>query len=287
MIADYALSSLSIRMSFKNGFADIPIFDDSNWLSWSARMSQFLMANKVWSYVIGTYSKLASIRKTISTPVSSPQPSGSSSSCPAATTTQGPVTNSKEIADWVNDDGSAIGYIKMKCQEAIIGGIPATTDTSKKVWNDLKEKYDKASAASVLIEIHKVFSFRLSGGDPTSEIQKLAAMFACLEQCGFTISDFVQASILIISIPQKWDQISTWLLSYYSLDKLEYSVVANTITGEHQCLAGVSQPSQSANKISAVKHKPDHPPSWKGKSKDKQPAASGTGSGNRSKEKKG
>ena len=152
-------SSLSIRISFKNGFADIPVFDGSNWLSWSARMSHFLMANQVWSYVTGTYPKLAPIRETISAPVSSPQPSGLSSSHPAATTTQGPVTNGKEIADWVNDDGSAIGYIKMNCQEAIVVGIPATTDTSKKVWDDLKEKYDKASAASVLMEIHKAFSF--------------------------------------------------------------------------------------------------------------------------------
>jgi len=234
------LSSLSIRMSFKNRFADIPIFDGSNWLSWSARMSQFLMANKVWSYVTGTYPKLALIRETISALVSSPQPSGSSSSCPTATTTLGPVTNGKEIADGVNNDGPAIRYIKMKCQEVIIAGISATTDTSKKVWDDLKEKYNKASTASVLMEICKVFSFRLSDGDPTSEIQKLAVMFAYLEQRGFTIPDFIQASILIIAIPQKWDQISTWLLSYYSLDKLEYGIVANAIIGEHQYLAGVS-----------------------------------------------
>ena len=234
------LSSLSIRMSFKNRFADIPVFDSSNWLSWSARMSQFLMANKVWSYIIRTYPKPAPIRETISTLASSPQPSGSSSSHSAATTTLGPVTNGKEIADWVNDDGSTIRYIKMKCQEAIVTGIPTTADTLKKVWDNLKEKYNKASAVSVLMEIRKAFSFRLSGGDPTSEIQKLAAMFAHLEQCGFTIPNFVQASILIIAIPQKWDQISTCLLSYYSLDKLKYSVVANVIIREHQHLAGVS-----------------------------------------------
>ena len=111
-------------------------------------------------------------------------------------------------------------------------------------------------------------------------------MFAQLEQHGFTVPDFVQASILIITIPQKWDQILTWLLFYYSLDKLEYSIVANMIIGEHQHLAGVSRPSQSANKISAVKRKPDHPLSWKGKSKDEQPAASGTGSTDHSKEKR-
>jgi len=204
-------------------------------------------------------------------------------------TTLEPVTNGKEIADWVNDDGSMIRYIKMKwkCQEAIIAGISATTDTSKKVWDDLKEKYNRASAVSVLMEIRKVFSLRLSGGDSTSEIQKLAAMFAHLEQHSFTIPDFIQASILIIAIPQKWDQISTWLLSYYSLDKLEYGIVTNAIIGEHQRLAGVSRPLQSANKISTVKRKPDHPPSWKGKSKNEQPATSGNSSGDRSKKKKG
>ena len=131
------------------------------------------MANKVWSYVTETYPKPAPIREMISTPVSSPQPSDLSSSHTAAITTPGPVTNGKEIANWINDDESAIRYIKMKCQEAIVTGISTTTDTLKKVWNDLKEKYDKASTASVLMEIRKAFSFRLSGGDPTSEIQKL------------------------------------------------------------------------------------------------------------------
>jgi len=133
--------------------------------------------------------------------------------------------------------------------------------TLKEVWDSLKECFDKASAAVVLQEIRKAFSFRISGGDPIDEISKLAAMFAHLEQCGFIVPDFVKASILIIAILQKWDTISTWLLSYYSLDKLEYSVVANMITGEYQCLAGVSRSSQQVNKISAVTCKSNHPPS--------------------------
>ena len=189
-------------MSFKNGFTDISVYDGSNWLSWSTRMSQFLMVNKVWSYIIGTYTEPAPIRETISAPAASPQPLGSSSSHSAATIL-GPVTNGKEIANWINDDGSAIGYIKMKYQEAIVAGIPATADTFKKVWKDLKEKYNKAFAASVLQEIRKEFSFRLSGGNPTNEIQKLTAMFACLEKRGFTVPNFIQALILIIAIPQK------------------------------------------------------------------------------------
>ena len=189
-------------MSSKNGFSNIPTFDGSNWLTWSARMSQFFMVNKVWSYIAGLYPKPAPVRETISVPASmSPQPSGSSR--PTTSTTQRPVTNGKKIADWVNEDGSAIRYIKMKCTEAIVAGLPASANTSKLVWEELKEKYDKASAASILQEIHKAFTFRLSGGDPTGEIQKLAAMFTCLGECGFTVPDFVQASILIIAIPQK------------------------------------------------------------------------------------
>jgi len=65
-------------------------------------------------------------------------------------------------------------------------------------------------------------------------------MFTRLEQRGFTVPDFVQASILIIAIHQKWNQISTWLLSYYSLDKLEYGIVTNAIIREYQRLTGVS-----------------------------------------------
>ena len=217
-------------------------------------MSQFLMAQKLWAYVSGLITK----------------PALESS---ASTTAE----SIKARNDWVSKNSTAIGYIKMKCSESVVASIPATHTTSKEVWDGLKERFDKASAAVVLQEIRKAFSFRLSGGDPTNEISKLAAMFACLEQRGFTVPDFVQASILIIVIPQKWDQILTWLLSYYSLDNLEYGIVTNVIIGEYQRLADVSRPSQSANKISAVKRKFDHPPSWKGKSREEQPNASGSG----------
>ena len=172
---------------------------------------------------------------------------------------------------------TVIGYIKMKCTESVVVGIPVMHTTSKEVWNGLRKRSDKVSATIVLQEICKAFFFRLSGGDPIDEISKLAAMFACLEQHSFMVPDFVQALILIIAIPQKWDTISTWLLSYYSLDKLEYSVVTNAIIREYQCLAGVSQPSQLVNKIFTVKRKSDHTPSWKGKSREEQPNVSGSG----------
>ena len=130
------------------------------------------------------------------------------SSAPATATSRPATAESiKAHNDWVTEDSAAIGYIKMKCTESVVAGIPATHTTSKEVWDGLKERFDKASAATVLQEIRKAFSFRLSSGDPIDEISKLAAMFAHLEQRGFTVPDFVQASILIIAIPQKWDTI--------------------------------------------------------------------------------
>jgi len=206
-------------MSSKTGFDSVPAFDCSNWLSWFTRMSQ-----KLWAYVSGLITK-----------------SALESSVPA-TATSCPTTaeSIKARNDWVTEDSAAIGYIKMKCTKSVVAGIPTIHTTSKEVWDGLKECFDKASAATVLQEICKAFSFRLSGGDPIDEISKLTAMFAHLEQCGFMVPDFIQASILIIAIPQKWDTISIWLLSYYSLDKLEYSIVANVITRKYQHLAGVS-----------------------------------------------
>jgi len=260
LIADYALFSLPSNMSFKTRFDSVLAFDSSNWLSWSARMSQFLMAQKLWAYVSGLITKPALESTALST----------ATSCPAT------AESVKAHNDWVTENSVVIGYIKMKCTESVVVGIPMTHMTSKEVWDGLKEHFDKASATVMLQEICKAFSFRLSGGDPIDEISKLTAIFACLEQCSFRVPDFVQASILIIAIPQKWDTISTWLLSYYSFNKLEYSVVTNVIIREYQCLAGVSWPSQSANKISAVTCKSDHPPSWKGKSREEQPNASGS-----------
>jgi len=219
------------------------------------------MAQKLWVYVSGLITK----------PALESSAAATATSCPAT------AESIKARNDWVSEDSAVIGYIKMKCSESVVASIPTMHTTSKEVWDGLKKRFDKASAAIVLQEIRKAFSFRLSGGNLTDEISKLATIFARLEQRGFTVPEFVQALILIIAIPQKWDQISTWLLSYYSLDKLEYGVVTDVIIGEYQRLAGVSRPSQSANKISTVKRKSDHPPSWKGKSREEQPNASSSG----------
>jgi len=144
-------------MSSKTGFESVPAFDGSNWLSWSARMSQFLMAQKLWAYVSSLIPKPAL-----------------ESSAPAT------AKSVKARNDWISEDSAAIGYIKMKCTESVVAGIPASHTISKEVWNGLKEKFNKASATVILQEIRSAFSFRLSSGDPMHEISKLSAMFSRL-----------------------------------------------------------------------------------------------------------
>jgi len=147
-------------------------------------MSQFLMAQKLWAYVSSLI----------------PKPALESS---APTTAE----SVKAHNDWISEDSAAIGYIKMKCTESVVVGIPASHTTSKEVWDGLKEKFNKASAAIVLQEIRSAFSFRLSDGDPMHEISKLSVMFSCLSDWGFSIPDFVHALILIMAIPSKWDSV--------------------------------------------------------------------------------
>src|SRR4029077_9180558 len=254
--------------SSKSGFDTVPVFDGSNWLSWSARMSQFLMAQKLWPYVAGTISKPALIAT-------------SSTDCMATS------ASVKDRDAWVLEDSSALGYLKIKCTESVVAGIPADQATSKEVWDGLKEKYDKASAAVVLSEIRSAFGFRISGADPLPEVQKLAAMFQRLAQRGFSIPEFVRASILLMAMPSKWDQLATYLLQSNALDKLDWDIVSEAIVSEHARLKGSNRPPQSAEKLPDVKRKQDHPPTWKGKSRDDQPAASGSGSGGQKEKKKG
>ena len=128
----------------------------------------------------------------------------------------------------------------------------------------------------MLQEIRQAFSFRLSGGDPIHEISKLSVMFGRLSSRGFTIPEFVCAFILIMALLHKWDSVATYLLQSHALDKLNWDLVSEAIISEFSRLQG-SQPLTSVNKISAVKCKSDHPPSWKGKSREKQPNTSGSG----------
>ena len=147
-------------MSSKSGFDTIPAFNGANWLSWSSRMSQFLMAQKLWAYTSGLITK----------------PALESTAVTSATTRPITAKSIKARNKWISKDSVAIGYIKMKCTESVVAGISAGNNTSQKVWDGLKAKYDKASAAVVLEEIRKAFGFRLSGGDPTGKILQLAVM---------------------------------------------------------------------------------------------------------------
>ena len=84
-----------------------------------------------------------------------------------------------------------------------------------------------------------------------------------------------------MAIPSKWDSLSTYLLQLNTLNKLDWDIVSEGIIGEYSHLKGSSRAGPSANKISTVKQKSDHPPSWKGKGKE--PATSGSGSGGQKK----
>jgi len=136
----------------------------------------------------------------------------------------------KACNDWISEDSAAIGYIKMKCTESMVAGIPASHTTLKEVWDGLKEKFDKASAAIVLQEIQSAFSFRLSGGNPMHEISKLSAMFSRLLDWRFSIPDFIHASILIMMIPSKWDLVATFLLQQYALNKLDWDTLSLSLS---------------------------------------------------------
>ena len=84
-----------------------------------------------------------------------------------------------------------------------------------------------------------------------------------------------------MAILPKWDTLSTYLLQLHTLDKLNWNIVSKGIIGKYSCLKGSSRAGPSTNRISAVKRKLDHPPSWKGKGKE--PAISGSGSGSQEK----
>ena len=118
------------------------------------------MAQKLWEYTSGLITKpaLESVAATTAT------------SCPAT------AESIKACNEWISEDSALIGYIEMKCTKSVVASMDAGDDTSRKVWDALKAKYDKASVAVVLEEICKAFGFRLSSGDPTGEISQLAAM---------------------------------------------------------------------------------------------------------------
>jgi len=136
-------------MSSKTGFDSVPAFDGSNWLSWSTRMSQFLITQKLWAYISGLITKPA---------LESTAPSTAASRSATAKSV-------KAHNDWVTEDSAVIGYIKMKYTESVVVGIPWCTWLQKKsgtvsrsastrhLLPSCSKRYDKPSTSGCLVEI--------------------------------------------------------------------------------------------------------------------------------------
>ena len=109
----------------------IPVFDGSNWSTWSKAMTAFFMSQGLWGYVDGTITQ------------------------PAVS-----ATNQAEVALWNKNDEMAMGNLTLRLspsiQQAVTGG------TSRALWDAVKNHYGAVSMPHIYKDFKEAISIRFN-----------------------------------------------------------------------------------------------------------------------------
>src|SRR6266571_2461494 len=226
----------------------VPVFDSSNWSTWSKAMTAFFMSQGLWGYVAGT----------ITVPVIN-----------AAAT---PPVTAADIALWNKNDEMARGNLTLRLSPAIQQAV--TGNTSQILWDAIKDRYGAVSMPRIYKDFKEAISIRFNPNQhPTPQFEKMAAAFACLgavtvgtgaNQTTLAITPQLQALIALSALPTKWENLIPIICAGVAIADLKLDDVASQVIGQFETETNcgqhkAAQAAQSAQKISAVKRKRGDP----------------------------
>jgi hypothetical protein len=112
--------------------------------------------------------------------------------------------------------------------------------------------------SAIFADFKVVMGSKLSGGNPVSEIERMAELFRRLALNNFPIAEALQGLMLLAALPFKWDSIAQLFMQHTNLAQvLMFTNVRAAITQEYK---RANRPiDRSANKLSAVKRKGPDP----------------------------
>ncbi len=261
----------------------VPIFDSSNWSTWSKVMTAFFMSQGLWGYVAGT----------IPVPVVAGGP---------------PPVTAPDVALWNKNDEMARGNLTLHLSPAVQQAV--TGNTSQILWDAIKDRYGAVSMPRIYKDFKEAISIRFNPNQhPTPQFKKMAAAFAHLgavtvstgaNQTTLAITPQLQALIALSALPAKWENLIPIICAGVAIADLKLDDVASQVIGQFETETNcrqhkAAQAAQSVQKISAVKHKRGDPrftkqgnqqqrqqqPSTSGPSNQQQPHRQRGGRGSR------
>ncbi len=225
----------------------VPIFDGSNWSTWSKAMTTFFMLQGLWGYVAGT----------IPVPVVAAGP---------------PPVTAADVALWNKNDEMARGNLTLRLSPAVQQAI--TGNTSQILWDAIKDRYGAVSMPHIYKDFKEAISIRFNPNQhPTPQFKKMAAAFARLgavtvgtgaNQTTLAITPQLQALIALSALPAKWENLIPIICAGVAIADLKLDDVASQVIGQFETETNrgqhkAAQAAQSAQKISTVKRKHSDP----------------------------
>ena len=229
----------------------VPVLDGTNYRDWSVLMQSYLQMQEIWEVVIGEY-------RMPREPVGTTRQQGTG---PTATTVAVPPTDAEmaqyraEHSAWNKADNKALGALTLRLAPQIRHYRAATSRTT---WTNLVTAFGGTSMSAIYADFKQVINVKLSGGNPVSEIERMATLFGRLEANQLIVPAALQGLMLLAAMPAKWDNVAQLFMQRQDLrNALTLEGVRTAITQEYE---RTNRPvDKSAHKLSAVKRKGPDP----------------------------
>ena len=167
------------------------------------------------------------------------------------------MAHNEEYAKWSLADNKATGAITLRIH-ASLRHYRGANLTARAFWATLRNAFGAASMSAIYADFKSVINTKLSGGNPVSEIEKMATLFGRLATNNVNIAQQLQALILLSALPAKWDSIVQLFMQRNDLaNALTFANVRAAITQEYERQGRPID--KSAHKLSAVKRKGPDP----------------------------
>ena len=218
----------------------VPTLDGTNYHEWSKAMQAFLMTMDLWEYTNGTEAE-----PTLSTPP-----------------TKAECTARKA---WKSANQKALANIILRVTATIRVDLNPLT-TADAVWNRLKSYFDVVQPTTIFKDFKEAVSIRIDTSQhPLPQINRLQVSVHRLTTNGVAIPEIIQAMLLLLALPPKWEMLVSILCTNHQISSLQLKHVHEAVMAQWEAeknkqgkLTFHKQP-QNAHKLSVIKCKHGKP----------------------------
>ena len=229
----------------------VPVLSGPNYQAWSVAMKSFLMSQGQWHV--------------LSRPC--PRDITLDSRGIALTGDQVPsdediTVNKEKIEDWEDDNQKAVGNIMLRLAPQIQGNLTSEAmDGAGLLWSHLEKQYGKPGIIATYLEFKSAMDIKISDNeDPTITIDKMTAHFARCNASGLEVPDYFQAMLIMTKLPSSFDGLAQLFCQKENVKTLDVADMRKTIGLAWEQRKGGKAPRNQAQKLSAVKRRPNEPP---------------------------